>query len=258
MDWFGERHLTILNDMPYERGAQIAFESIRKPRAHEYVAEQLRRQIDLRFVGPGSALPAERVLAQRLGVSRSTIQQAMLILEQEGAVERRRGRHGGTFVVHRADNDGVISRRKRQAIERNREDILEALEFRLEVEPAAAGQAASRAHSAEVNAVRRVQAAVRTATDDVTLMRSDTAFHLGIARATHNRFYVESIERVHVVLSDVIAALPESDLWWQRSHRQHEAIFAAILARDKSAARRRMKSHVSGTDAAVRTLLAAL
>src|SRR5689334_5941968 len=121
---------------------------IEQMKAHEYVAEQLRRQISLRIVPPGRALPSERALVDLFGVGRPTVQQAIKLLEDEGLVERRRGRSGGTFV--RLGADGRGSADLLLAIRRQRDVIEEALDFRGAIEPAAAALAAARATPADI------------------------------------------------------------------------------------------------------------
>ena len=79
----------------------LRFERIHQLRAHEYVAEQIRRHIALRLIKPGESLPAERDLAGMFGVGRPTIQHALSLLEAAGLVEARRGRRGGTFISER-------------------------------------------------------------------------------------------------------------------------------------------------------------
>src|SRR6202158_1517283 len=78
--------------------SSLRFERIHQLRAHEYVAEQIRRHISLRLIKPGEALPAERELATMFGVGRPTIQHALRLLEAAGLVEARRGRTGGAFI----------------------------------------------------------------------------------------------------------------------------------------------------------------
>ena len=73
----------------------VSFDPIQQLRAHEYVAEQIRRHIALRLVGPGEALPSERELAAMFGVGRPTIQHAMRLLETTAdptsQIQRRSG-----------------------------------------------------------------------------------------------------------------------------------------------------------------------
>lgn len=63
--------------------------------------DRLRREIAAGDVAPGERLGAERDIAERLGVSRSTVRLALADLERGGAIRRARGRTGGIFVAHR-------------------------------------------------------------------------------------------------------------------------------------------------------------
>ncbi len=70
--------------------------------AYELVLEQLRRSINLGHFGPGDKLPPERDLARQLGVSRTTVREAVRVLEGEALVEVRRGSTGGITVLQPA------------------------------------------------------------------------------------------------------------------------------------------------------------
>src|SRR5829696_3763967 len=139
-------------NMP-QRAQQPIFRPLEQLRAHELVAEQIRRQIALRLVSPGHSLPPERELARLFGVGRTTVQQAIQLLEREQLLESRRGRSGGTFVVGSAQGDetpvGVLDR-----VRNEREAILEALVFRAELEPAAAAAAAGARGEADLAAMK--------------------------------------------------------------------------------------------------------
>src|ERR1700693_3420349 len=105
-----EQHVAIKNAQRTNgsSASHVRFERIRQVRAHEYVAEQIRRHIALRLIKPGEALPAERELAGMFGVGRPTIQHALRLLEAAGLVEARRGRLGGTFITH-PDEDSLAA-----------------------------------------------------------------------------------------------------------------------------------------------------
>src|SRR5258708_12463810 len=78
---------------------QPIFGAIEQQRAHEYVAEQIRRQIGLGIIAPGEALPPERELARLFGVGRVTIQLAIGMLEADRLITTRRGPSAGSFVL---------------------------------------------------------------------------------------------------------------------------------------------------------------
>jgi GntR family transcriptional regulator len=67
--------------------------------AHLQIERALARAIDRGGLAPGDRLPAERELAERYGVSRMTLRQALGALEQRGRLVRTKGRYGGTFVA---------------------------------------------------------------------------------------------------------------------------------------------------------------
>jgi GntR family transcriptional repressor for pyruvate dehydrogenase complex len=236
---------------------QSRFYRVRAPRAHEEVAEQIRRQIVLRVVPPTRALPSERELARLFGVGRATVQAAIGLLQKEGLVERRRGRTGGTFVVDvpgGVDPPGRVLR----AVRSSRHEIEEALDFRLRLEPVAAELAAGARDAHDLEAMRAASEGAAGARDDAEFMQLDTGFHLAVAAATHNRFFHDGVERIRLALNDALTLLPDSPAWHAWSNRDHELIRRGIVASDAAAARRAMRRHVQHTDAAIRALLATL
>jgi GntR family transcriptional repressor for pyruvate dehydrogenase complex len=239
------------------RAQQPIFRPLEQLRAHELVAEQIRRQVALRLVSPGQSLPPERELARLFGVGRATVQQAIELLEREQLLESRRGRSGGTFVVGSTQGDetpvGVLDR-----VRKEREAILEALVFRAELEPAAAAAAAGARRQPDLAAMKAACRAAAATEDDAQFMEHDTELHLALGRATGNRYFAESLERLRLVLNDALVALPDSALWHARSNREHELLLHALDTGDGRAARRAMEIHVAHTDQSVRALLAAL
>jgi GntR family transcriptional repressor for pyruvate dehydrogenase complex len=243
--------------VPPESGALLEFERLDRLHAHEYVAEQLRRHIALRLVAPGQSLPAERSLAQNFGVGRATVQRALSLLEAEQLIERRRGRNGGSFVRERPAADHE-ARSFVEEVRTERTEIEHALDYRIEIEPAAAWHCALSAGPDDVDRIVAAAGRVQNATDEQTAGSHDAAFHLAIARATGNSFFVAGVEEARRVLTPALFALPESALWYERTAREHGAIVTAIMTRNPSDARDAMRSHLAGTDRGVRALIAAL
>lgn len=235
----------------------MGFEPIEQLRAHEYVAEQLRRQIGLHIVPVGGALPTERELAAMFGVGRATVQAAVRLLEAERLVETRRGRHGGTFIIGHADDD-VAKDYLLVRLRRNRDQIAEALVFRRGVDRFAASLAATRRTADDVAQIERANRLALAADNDVEFMAKDTEFHLAIARAAHNRFVYEAVEHMRLVLNDAITALPESTLWKRRTANEHAAILEAIRNRKSADAAKAAERHAASTEKSVTALLSAL
>ena len=237
--------------------AAVHFAPIQQLRAHEYVAEQIRRHIALRLIRPGESLPSERELAATFGVGRPTLQQALRLLEADRLVETRRGRHGGTFVAKPSEDelamDELIAR-----VRRERDELAEMLAYRRAVEPAVARIAAASRRRADVRAMRSAAESMPAAVAEYEYMRYDTEFHLAVAAATRNRFLGRAIEEIRVRLTDAMVLLPESDLWHRRIDEEHEAVIQAIEARDEPGAEEAMSVHVANAEQGLRAVLAAV
>ena len=236
---------------------QPIFGAIEQQRAHEYVAEQIRRQIGLGIIAPGEALPPERELARQFGVGRVTIQLAIGMLEADRLITTRRGRSGGSFVLAPTEQHGSLDFRVLE-VAQSADLIGEAIDFREVVEPAAARAAARSRTKRELAGIRAAAERMAAAGTDAEFMREDTAFHLAIARATGNRFLVEAIEQGRLHLNSVLALLPDSQAWHQMSVKEHEVILDAVARRDPDAAHDLMYEHVKGTARSVRALLKSL
>lgn len=234
-------------------------ERVRPLRAHEHVAEEIRRRITLRLVRAGESLPSDRELADELGVGRATVQAAIRLLEAERLVVTRRGRHGGTFVLSLHDDelarDYLLAR-----LRRSEDAIVQALTFREIVEPHAASLAAVVRTDDELRLIRDAAegAASAEAEDDATFTARDNAFHLAIASASHNSFVHEAVVQVRLILNDALLARPASPVWQERTAVEHDAILRAIAARDPDAAADAMRAHARWTADNVRELLADL
>lgn len=240
-----------------ERSSKPRFETISHPRAHDFVVEQIRRQIALGLIAAGSALPPERELVKLFGVGRVTVQLAIGQLEAERVIEIRRGRAGGSFVIAPSSDDRALDYRLIE-LRRESDRVLEALEYRQIIEPAAAGVAARLCRKGELREIESTLERSEGAVDDAEFMRWDTAFHLAIANATRNRFLAEAVERVRLSMSSVLSLLPDTEVWHDISNRQHREILDALKKKDSERAAELMRRHASSADKSVRSLLKSL
>jgi len=240
-----------------EETPNASYARLHHVRAHEYVADQLRREITLRLIHPGDSLPPERELTRMFGVGRLTVQKAIAILVAEGVAEKRRGRSGGTFILDTAaDRRGMKDTLAR--IGQNRSLILDALSFRFEVEPVAVAVACRRRTTADLGRMEDASRQLAQAVTEAQMMKYDTEFHLAVVAGTHNRFFEQTAEQIRMALNDVLWILPGSDLWMERTRDEHGAIQGAIEAGDAAKGRRAALSHIGHTDQSVRAVLASL
>ena len=239
------------------RRPAVSFDPIQQLRAHEYVADQIRRHIALRLIRPGESLPAERELAAMFGVGRPTIQHALRLLEADHLVEARRGRRGGTFVTSPSEGSPVMEELIGRLL-RRRGELEELLVYRRTVEPAVARLAARTRNSAHIEAMRESITKMVDAVNEPDYMRLDTAFHIAVAQATGNRYLAQTIEEIRMQLNDALSLLPESETWHRRIFGEHEAIFEAIEAGDPDTAGAAAELHVAHSDKGVRAVLTAI
>jgi GntR family transcriptional repressor for pyruvate dehydrogenase complex len=229
----------------------------RQPLVHEYVAEQLRREIALGLFAPRSSLPPERELAAVFGVGIMTVHRAIRLLESEVLVTSRRGRGGGTFVVGDNRDDGA-TKQLQERVRQERKAIEEALDCRIELEPRIVARAARHRSAADLAALRQLLDDAAGAHDDVVFTKLDARFHLKLAQSAKNRFLTDALEQVRGQLYVIMLLLPDTAMWQQRSLTEHQRIFIAVQQGDAEKASQAAARHVRHTLASARALLHSL
>jgi GntR family transcriptional repressor for pyruvate dehydrogenase complex len=219
---------------------QPEFQAIRKNRVHEEVAKQLENLI-INKLQPGDKLPAERDLAEKLGVSRSSIRDAMRRLHLIGLVEPRQG--AGT-VVREISSDalvmplsGVISRKKQL--------VGELLDFRIMLEPPVAARAAENRTAEQVSQMEEILARQAGLLQAGQLaVEEDAEFHYCIAQASGNSVILKVLDLVMDLLRETRSQSLQSEGRPSKSLAGHKRILAAIRRKDPAAAETAMRQHI--------------
>ena len=222
--------------------------------ATDQAIEGIRELIASGAVPPGGRLPKENELAARLGVSRGSLREAVRALELIGVVEARQG--DGTYVtsLHASRLIEVFS----VLVDFSQdESLLELLEVRRLLEPAAAALAAARASADELAAVHDAMQAMEAAGDPEALLAGDTAFHAAIAAATGNAALASLLENLSgpTIRARVWRAATEARAI-DETLAEHRRIIDALEARDPELARAASAVHVSGVERWLRGVLA--
>jgi GntR family transcriptional repressor for pyruvate dehydrogenase complex len=191
---------------------------------------------------PGDKLPSERVLREELGVGRSTVREALSALEALGLIELQQGR--GAFV--RGDRSEEATPPFADWPRSYAWEIEDIVDARLAVEPRAAGLAALRRTSADLDTLRRhlddFTAAVAE-NDLSSLVLADVAFHDAIAECA-NAIFISMLRSLRVQgIKSRHTSLARTERW-TRVARRHESIYDAIAAGDAHAAAARMERHL--------------
>ena len=231
----------------------VVLRPVRGHHAFESCVEQLATAIRLGAFPNGSSLPPERELAERMGVSRATLREAIAALRTAGMVRTTRGRGGGTVVDHAP----VAPRRRAlKNLEERRPALLDSLVFRRIVEPGACHLAASRRLGEDQRHLLTTSLKeVAGAPDTASYRQADSRLHLAMATVTESPLTIAAVTQCQADLHDMLNAIPVLDVNIEHSNAQHQAIVDAILAGAASRARRVMESHCDDTAALLRGLL---
>ncbi|MEW2630476.1 FCD domain-containing protein [Streptomyces sp. NPDC048389] len=237
-------------DGPQDRLTPV-LRPVRAGNGFEEALEQILQLLRLGLVPGGERLPAERELAERMGISRVTLREVLKVLTEQGLVESRRGRYGGTFVLHRPDSPGEAELRRRVA----GVDVEDTLRFREVLEVGAAGLCA--AHGLTDEGAGQLRNAL-TATHDAPLpeyRRQDTLLHLTLAELSGSASLTAQYAAVRATLNDLLDCIPLLVRNLEHSQHQHTALVEAVLDGDPDAAREVMREHCEGTAALLRGFL---
>lgn len=210
-------------------------------RLYLQIADQLAQAIRDGEYAVGGALPAERVLAEQLRVSRASVREALIALQLMGLVDVRPG--GGTFVIS-ANGHGVSSDQMNQEI-----GAFDLLHARQMLEGEIAALAAREATSDDMSALQ----------DCLTLMRheietnqpdeeGDRRFHIQLATMTRNAVLEMLVRQLWEMrqdrLWDVLHVRAFTHAHRLRYLADHERILACVAAHDSDAARQEMHHHL--------------
>jgi GntR family transcriptional repressor for pyruvate dehydrogenase complex len=230
---------------------QTVFAPVQSQTAFEETLERLGTAIKLGLLQPGDRLPAERELCRQLGISRSTLRQALTALVQSGHLHAARGRSGGTFVAEspppaEAPSAVLLA------------EWRDACDQRLAVELAVALLAAERAGDAALAQLDECVSAMDDTLEDFTGFRqADVRWHIGLAEASGSPRLVAAMTEAQGQMSDLIAhiAHPPELLAW--TNQQHAKMLGAVRKRDPDRAMRIMAEHLKGTEHVLAGLLPA-
>ncbi len=212
--------------------------------SRELLVEHLRDGILSGRFGADSALPQERELVTQTGLSRGSVREALRILEAEGLISTRVGRHGGSTIAR--PTEALFKRQISTFMQTRRVDLRQMIEVRETLEPKLASLAARARTDEDIAAIRASLAAMEAAAGDARRFVQENAnWHLAVAGASHNEMLRLFMEPVTDLVSEASKLTTFSDLKLQEQVlRAHRGITRAIVERDAEAAARRMMRHV--------------
>ncbi len=212
--------------------ARFDVEPVRTTRTFESAIEHLTEAIEQAGLRTGDRLPNEGVLAERLGISKPTLRQALRVLELSGLVEVRRGKSGGIFVV----TDLVPSVAIFTAVKLEEEAAIDVLRARRVLERAVAQEAMRIATAPDfVELERTVELLERHLGERPSVMRADAMFHRALVRSCRNETIQAAMRGVGRGLAPIRDAYSGGVPYDRRTLDVHRRQIAAMRRGDADA-----------------------
>ena len=216
----------------------MPLQTIETRRLYRQIADQVRALVEQGEFPHGTRLPAERELAQQLGVSRPSVREALIALEVEGLVEVRMG--SGIYVREQPAPAAAVSA----------EPPLETIRAREVIECELAARAAATMKAAQLRGLRDALRVMQSEVDQGQLPTvGDRLFHVRIVEAAGNpvltRIVTDLYDERHNPLFAQLGSHFENSDSWQLAINEHQAVVDAIAAHDADAARAAMSRHLS-------------
>src|SRR6056297_2467448 len=226
----------------------MPFERVTPEKLSTAVTRQIEKLILRGILRPGERLPSERELADRLGVSRPSLREAVAELQDKGLLSTRAG--AGIFVAD------VLGSSFSPALVRlfadHDEAVFDYIAFRRDLEGLAAERAARLASDTDLKVMGEIFAKMEAAHerhDPDTDARLDAEFHMAIIEASHNVVMLHMLRSMFQLLREGVF-YNRQVMFRQRTTRgalldQHRAINAALQARDAEGARAAVTAHLN-------------
>jgi GntR family transcriptional repressor for pyruvate dehydrogenase complex len=224
-----------------DAAVKAVFQPVRTATTFEETVERLGTAIRMGLLPAGSRLPAERTLADRLRISRSTLREAITTLVQTGHLVSHRGRTGGNFVADRpplAEEGETPLGAEARAV----------LDHRVAIELGATVLAAERAEGGELDRLDDLVEKMASASEFEDYRRADMRFHVGVAEAARSPRLLAEMTEVQGQVSDLIAMIPHPDQVLTHSNTQHGRLVRLLRKRDRRRAVMLMREHIEGTE----------
>ena len=232
----------------------MPFEKVTPEKLSTAVTRQIEKLILRGILRPGERLPAERELAEKLGVSRPSLREAVADLQAKGLLSTRAG--AGVYVAD------VLGSAFAPALIRlfaeHDEAVFDYIGFRRDLEGLAACRAARLASDTDLRVIQTVMDKMEAAhrkTNPADEARLDAEFHMAIVEASHNVIMLHMMRSMFQLLREGVF-YNRQVMFKQRTTRgalldQHRAINAAIQARDPAAARAAVEAHLNYVERAL-------
>jgi GntR family transcriptional regulator, transcriptional repressor for pyruvate dehydrogenase complex len=239
---------------PRATGLPTTLLPVRRSTAVDEVTDRLVTAVALGSFLPGERLPVERELCSLLGVSRSTVRQALARLRAAGVIEVRRGRSGGAYVntSWTAASAGAV----RRTLQPQLSELELLFDLRARVEEMVARAAAEQRSAEDVQALEAAMAAFASAEEPTEEHRRDGALHETVLAATGNPLLAELSRDLLSRTTVGVPREPYRKEVFARAVHEHAELISAVVAGDVPRAGAVARAHFAMSAEALREILA--
>jgi DNA-binding FadR family transcriptional regulator len=221
-----------------------------EPRAWQAVLEHVERKLLDGELAPGDRLPGERQLAADLGVGRSSVREALRVLEVLGLIRTHAGSGPTSGAIIIATPGGGMSALMRLQVAASGFPVADIVATRLLLETHVAADLAAASAPDLAAAERLLDAMDDPALDPAEFLALDAAFHLALAEASGNQVVTATMAGLRSGIEGYALAGQGRIADWAatsaRLRAEHRGVLDAIRAADATAARSRIHDHISG------------
>jgi len=218
------------------------FEEIDKTQTSEKIVEEIVKLISSGKLKPGQALPPERELASRLGVSRVALREAITSLALLGIVEKRWGK--GNFISEQL-NLSIVQRFTKHLIISKQLEIFEVMEARLAIESELAAFAALRRTEEDIERIQKaLDKYLNTSRKSIKRVEYDKELHFAIAKAAKNSILESLQNAVMNKAFEVIKITTKVGIAYKNTEEEHKRIVTAIISGNPELSRIEMTKHL--------------
>ena len=217
---------------------------LQRDRLYTQVADQIEQLIADESLRPGDKLPGERDMADRMGVSRTVVREAIRVLGDRGLIVVKTG--CGTYVQEPSGRAAAASIERYLKLRQPSEPFTHVHEVRSMIEVETAGLAAERATDDDLDRLQSTIEGMAANRNDLhEYIKQDQAFHEGLAEATHNGLFNVLLSPISDLLHQVIVVSVQAPGALNAGINHHRDILEQVRRHDSRAARQAMREHLA-------------
>ncbi|MEQ7007077.1 FadR/GntR family transcriptional regulator [Actinopolymorpha sp. B17G11] len=218
------------------------------------VVDQLVPFLVVRGYEPGERIPSERDLAERFGVSRGQVREALAFLGALRVIERRE--KSGIFMAAEPSSIEALALFAQIGVPLSAEEVHQSVEMRRIHEIEAVRLACERWTDENIERIQKILDEEETnAKAGKSIAEQDRLFHAEIVKATQNGIFFRIVNIFYLMTAERRQFYFRDPQRCRRSHREHLRLFDAIVNRDTEKAVELMSAHLQGVDSYWRGLL---